>query len=293
MSLLLSDVERWGPERVTAALYKMSGPQSQHEWVVRVFDDYRYLILAPSQYWLDSVLPQHTLRLENRDIPIQEWDPSYAQGMRMIPIWIKVRGFPMMLWQTHEFEKLVEDFGAILLDQDPATENYRDWRAARLKIGICDPKLLPESHWIMFKDASGHVSRYDILFEIERAGVGSYFNPKRPRSEGGAWKPRPSGSGDQPPFRSGPGSTSSGPAPSSQSETTRDNIPPSSQQTLLSDPVPKPPVVLPPQSPLAAVTTPVLPINNTSSDVAPTLTPTPAPIEPPLAATVTFPPPWC
>ena len=59
----------------------------------------------------------------------------------------------MILWQTGEFEKLIEDFGAILLDQDPATVNYWDWCFARLKIGICD-----ESHWIMYKDASGHVS---------------------------------------------------------------------------------------------------------------------------------------
>ncbi|KAF3325448.1 Zinc finger CCHC domain-containing protein 3 [Carex littledalei] len=70
MSFLLTDVERWGPERITAALYRMSDPQSRHQWIVRVFDDFRYLILASSQFWLDSVLPKRTLRLENRDIPI-------------------------------------------------------------------------------------------------------------------------------------------------------------------------------------------------------------------------------
>lgn len=113
----------------------------------------------------------------------------------------------MMLWKTGEFEKLIEDFGAILLDQDPTTVNYWDWHFARLKIGICDPKLLPESHWIMYKDASGHVSRYDMLFEIEHDRVGSYFNPNHPRSEGGTWTQKPS-SGTRP--SSGQGSTSFG-----------------------------------------------------------------------------------
>lgn len=71
MSFLLTDVEKWGLEWITAALYSMSGSQSRHQWVVGVFDDYRYLILAPSQFLLDFVLPKHTLHLENRDIPIQ------------------------------------------------------------------------------------------------------------------------------------------------------------------------------------------------------------------------------
>lgn len=130
----------------------------------------------------------------------------------MISIWIRVRGFPMMLWQTSEFECLIEDFGAILLDQDHATVNYLEWRYARLKIGICDPKLIPDSHWIMYRDASGHVSRYDILFDIEHYHAGSYFNPSRLRSEGGTWMLQ---SGPKPP--SGPGSISSGPSGSNLS----------------------------------------------------------------------------
>lgn len=78
LSFLLNDIERWGSESITVALYKMSYPQSRYQWIVRYFDNYRYLILASSQFWLDSVLPKHTLKLENRDILIQEWDPNYA-----------------------------------------------------------------------------------------------------------------------------------------------------------------------------------------------------------------------
>lgn len=124
---------------------------------------------------------------------------------------------------------MIEDFGAILLDQDPATVNYWDWCFARLKIGICD-----ESHWIMYKDASGHVSRYDILFEIEHDRVGSYFNPSRPRSEGGTWTQK-SGSGTRLP--SGPRSTSSGQAKSapSFSSTTQAPPPQSSHYQVLAD----------------------------------------------------------
>lgn len=241
MSFLLSDVEHRGTERVTAALYKMSDPHSRHEWIVRIFDEYRYLIQAPSQFWLDYVLSKHTLRLENRDIPIQEWDPSYAQGMRMIPIWIRVRGFPMMLWQTKEFEALLEDFGAILLDQDPATVNY----------------------WIMFKDASGHVSRYDILFKIENERPGSYFNPKRPRTEGGgSWQPKSKGPGPKPP--PGPRHSSSRSDPSAPSSSETSQAPPSTHDLSgLSAPLISPPILV--QPPVVLVNQPT-----SSSEINPT-----------------------
>lgn len=55
-----------------------------HNWIVRTFDERRYLIEAPSQQWLESMVMRRKLHLENVDLFVQGWDPIYDEGARTI-----------------------------------------------------------------------------------------------------------------------------------------------------------------------------------------------------------------
>lgn len=60
---------------------------------------------------------------------------------------------------------------------DSATRIKRDRQVARLRLGMCDPMLLPSTHWVMHLDFGGYLSRFDLIFELE--------HPKN--TEPGAW----------------------------------------------------------------------------------------------------------
>lgn len=40
-------------------------------------------------------------------------------------------------------------------------------RFARVRLGMCDPMLLPSMHWVMHRDAGGYLSKHDLIFELE------------------------------------------------------------------------------------------------------------------------------
>lgn len=85
----------------------------------------------------------------------------------MIPQWVRLRGFPAKFWQWEEFEKIFSDFGATVLELDVATRIKRDRQVARLRLGMCDPMILPSTHWVMHRDSGGYLSRFDLIFELE------------------------------------------------------------------------------------------------------------------------------
>lgn len=85
----------------------------------------------------------------------------------MIPQWVRIRGFPIKFWQWDEFEKVFSEFGATVLELDPATCFRCDRQVARVRLGMCDPLLLPPIHWVMHRNSGGYMSRFDLIFELE------------------------------------------------------------------------------------------------------------------------------
>jgi len=94
-SFILLDEAQWGPEKVEH-LMKLTFPLYPE---VRVLEEYKYIIESPSQTWLSSNLEKGHILLENKEVSILPWDPAYIEGMQMIPVWVRVYGFPMMLWK--------------------------------------------------------------------------------------------------------------------------------------------------------------------------------------------------
>lgn len=136
-------------------------------WFASKFDDHQYLIEAPNPQWLEATLARGHVLLDNIPFKVSPWDPCYSKGLRMIPQWVKVRGFPAKVWQWEEFEHIFSDFGATVLELDPSTQLKRDRQVARLRLGMCDPMLLPSTHWVMHRNSGGYLSRFDLIFELE------------------------------------------------------------------------------------------------------------------------------
>lgn len=195
-SFFLDDTCDWGAEKIEGIL--RSHPHlRQYDWRVRIFEDRRYLIEAPTPRWLDQTLENGFLRLENKDFPVTAWDPGFIEGLKLISIWVKVRGFPNQLWKWANFEQLFHPYGTVLLDLATPTSELGDWRMARVRLGVCDPTLLPPSRWIMFTDANGFTGRHEVTFEIDKeAGPGhKWLSTKKP----GADKDKRGPSGNPPP----------------------------------------------------------------------------------------------
>jgi uncharacterized membrane protein YgcG len=108
-----------------------------------------------------------TLRIENVDLPVQCWDPAIDESLRLRPVWVLVRGFPMKVWYFHEFAHLFEPYGQVLA-LDPATTDHIDFRVARVRVSLCDNRDLSAQLWILYYDQSGFWSRFDVPLEIEQ-----------------------------------------------------------------------------------------------------------------------------
>lgn len=146
-------------------------------WFASKFDDHHFLIEAPTPQWLEATLARGHVLLDNIQFKASPWDPCYCEGLRMIPQWVKVRGFLAKFWNWDEFEKIFTDFGVTVLELDPTTRMKHDRQVARLRLGMCDPMLLPATHWVMHRDAGGYLSRFDLIFELEQpknAGPGAW-----------------------------------------------------------------------------------------------------------------------
>lgn len=84
--------------------------RKKSQWCARDLGYSMLLVEAPED-WRAAVLHAGSVRLENVDFKVS---PSMDEGDRLKSVWLNVRGFPMKLWQYHEFEKLVEDFEVLL-----------------------------------------------------------------------------------------------------------------------------------------------------------------------------------
>lgn len=136
-SFFLNDEAGWGPDRVSDALFHHH--RQYDNWRVRVFSENRYLIEAPHANWLDNVLEIGFLRLDNTDFPITPWDPGYLEGLKLLSIWVKVRGVPQHIWNWINFEVLFQPYGAIVYEIAPETDGLAEFRNARIRLGMCDP----------------------------------------------------------------------------------------------------------------------------------------------------------
>ena len=101
-SFFFTDHLGWGPIKIEQALKKL---MNYFPWFASKFDDHRFLIEAPNPQWLEATLARGHVLLDNIQFRVSPWDPCYSEGLRMIPQWVKVRGFPAKFWNWDEFEK--------------------------------------------------------------------------------------------------------------------------------------------------------------------------------------------
>jgi hypothetical protein len=107
------------------------------------------------------------MRIENIDLPVQRWDSAIDEGLRLHPVWVLVRGFPMKLWYFHEFSRLFEPYGQVLA-LNPATTDHIDFRVTLVRMGLCDNRDLSVLLWMLYCDQSGFWSCFDVSLEIEQ-----------------------------------------------------------------------------------------------------------------------------
>jgi hypothetical protein len=60
----------------------------------------------------------------------------------------------MKLWFFHEFARLFEPYGHVLA-LDPNTAKHVDFRATRVRMGLCAAMYLPQLTWILYCDPNG------------------------------------------------------------------------------------------------------------------------------------------
>ncbi|KAF3327421.1 Cellular nucleic acid-binding protein [Carex littledalei] len=164
LSFLLDDIAAWGPDKIERFLRSSYPP---FLWRVAVFDEFIYVIQAPSNEWLLAATRKKWLRMDEVQFPILKWDPMFNAGKRLTSVWIRIHGFPIDLFYWEEFNRLLSPYGAIVLELDPGTRNRYDYRFARVRIGIGDISTLPKQHNITHRNPSGFVSTFDIDFETE------------------------------------------------------------------------------------------------------------------------------
>lgn len=111
------------------------------------------------------MLSDSFIYLEGVRFEVRRWDPARDDGFRLRSIWVRIEGFPIKLWHRHEFERLVEDF-AVVLDLDQATERLRDYTAAKVRLGVCDPRQIPTVQWIRFKNRRNEWRSYQVRYTV-------------------------------------------------------------------------------------------------------------------------------
>ncbi|KAF3321595.1 Cellular nucleic acid-binding protein [Carex littledalei] len=172
LSFVLDDIAGWGPEKVEQVMQRRFR-RADHRWIATVYEEFQYLIQAPTKVWLDSVASRGFLVLDGVEFPVLAWEPAFEEGLDLIPVWVRLRGFPKSQWAWVELEKVFNPLGAHLLELDPGTGARYDWRFIRAKFGVCDPKLLPAIHYVEKLSPSGKIKVFDISIEIENENTES------------------------------------------------------------------------------------------------------------------------
>lgn len=187
-SFILSDVAGWGVDQVERTINRVF---TNLTWRVTIFDDQKYLIQAPTVEWKESMTRRGIIRLDGVKFPVVAWEPRYSEGKKLTSLWVKIYGYPHLLWQWHEIDRMLNPLGAILLEMDPGAGQKCNWKFVRVRIGICDRELLPVKHWMMARDATGYVSGFDLLFEIETEKPDSGIPLKKGRTSKPPSQPKP------------------------------------------------------------------------------------------------------
>lgn len=191
-SFILSDIADWGVDRVESKLMSVF---SNLSWRVTIFDEKKYLVQAPTLEWQQSMTRRGVLRLDGVKFPVVSWEPRFSEGTKLTSLWVKIHGYPHLLWQWQEIDRMLNPLGAILLDMDPGAGKKCNWKFVRVRIGICDRELLPKHHWMMTRDATGYVSGSLLNFEIET----ELLVPGPSRKAGGRVKEPKGGAKSAPP----------------------------------------------------------------------------------------------
>lgn len=194
LHIVLDDIAAWGPEQIEKVLRRCF---NQHNWVASVFDEYKYLIKGPNKGWVDSVSARGYLRLENVQFPVMAWDRNFGEGREMDEVWVRIYGYPMYFNDWVEYERILNPFGAFVLEVAPGTHSGYDTRFVRLRLAVCDVNLLPTKHHVPYRNAAGFLSCYDLDIEIETPTTES-LQAWRDRIQG---RPYPNGTS----FRQQPG----------------------------------------------------------------------------------------
>lgn len=71
------------------------------------------------------------------------------EGGRLLFTFVKVREFPIKLWQYHDLEMLTRPYG-VLLDVDEAMTRHRNYGYARVCVGAWDTREIPPFTWIKY-----------------------------------------------------------------------------------------------------------------------------------------------
>lgn len=116
----------------------------EFNWIVVVFDDFKYLIKSPNKEWLEALTARGFLHLEAAKFPVIAWEREFLESMPLEVIWVRVYVFPMVMNEWIEIEHIFNPFGAFLLKIDTATDNGYDVHFLRLKVEVCDRNRIPK-----------------------------------------------------------------------------------------------------------------------------------------------------
>lgn len=176
-SFIMSDIAKWGPDKVE---HTLSRTFQNLTWKVTIFDEEKYLIQAPTKDWAQSMTRSGTMHLDGVKFPIVLWEPKFSEGKKLTSLLVKIWGYPHLLWQWFEVDRMLNPLGAVLLEMSPPPGQRCDNRYLRARIGVCDRELIPHKHWMIHRDTAGYVSCFDVYFEIKteklvaHSGLGNY-----------------------------------------------------------------------------------------------------------------------
>lgn len=112
-------------------------------WKIKEYGEKAFLAKFPSIARLREIIeyPQLGLRGTNVIVKVSKWSSASAAKFKLFSVWVRIFGIPESLLHKDGFEEIAYFLGIV---QDEDRQGYRDIDIVRAKVGVKDPRKIPE-----------------------------------------------------------------------------------------------------------------------------------------------------
>lgn len=131
------------------------------EWKIKEYGDNAYLAKFPSAARLQEMIeyPKFGLKGTKVTMKVSKWNSASAARFKLSSVWVRIFGIPDTLLHKDGFEEIASFLGTV---QDVDMQAYRDIDIVWAKVGVKDPRKIPE---VVELTVEPYI--YYIFFEVE------------------------------------------------------------------------------------------------------------------------------